>query len=193
MTKKIVAVLSTNGEPTLKQLKSKKAFDLDYRFFKNMNNIRDPLSYLENAWCLKTLTGEGNRVYSDIDGFRRQINDYTFLEFKKSPSFLNHSQLNALIGLAKKTEGVLLLIFGDPCLPQSCMILRPGKGRGLLHKTGIPKLHKMNLARLQWLLSKIDAYHEKRASQNERDEFFEGIDKCKKLIINIRDQHNNLQ
>ncbi|GAB6552944.1 hypothetical protein bcgnr5378_06200 [Bacillus cereus] len=116
----IVATFPVRYKKILEFIQKKKKDDVKYQII-NLEGIRDPISFIKGAWCLKKLgfyLPSGFNL-SDIDAFLCYHEDFIFIETKKNPDALNAKQLAAYIQLAKSTKGTVFILFGENCNPNS--------------------------------------------------------------------------
>ncbi|GEN52316.1 MULTISPECIES: hypothetical protein [Halobacillus] len=150
--------------------------------------IRSVKAYIEGAWCLDKLARGIKGPFSDIDGFRRDIEDYMTLEFKTSPTGCSPYQLNAQIGMVEKTEGSLVSLYGKNCDPKFSFNLTFDD---ILNRR-LPVLKRTNLAEFHsdtynWEKDNVDR------SPDKVRKFFEDLEYSKKVIRSIQEQYSELE
>jgi hypothetical protein len=121
--KLFIAYFSSKHEKALEEFKS---FNSEFEFHPlTLKGIRNPLAYMRGQWCLKTI-GQclpDGFDFTDLDGFMSFYGVHLFLEFKKSPIYLNKKQLAAFFSLAQDFNTTVFLAFGEPCAPTSYLII----------------------------------------------------------------------
>ncbi|QJX80842.1 hypothetical protein [Priestia megaterium] len=150
----ILAMFPVDAEKELKEMQDKFLYNIKYTRC-ILDGIAYPLSYVKGAWSLTKLSEKlpDGMGLGDIDGFLNFYGHLLFTEFKSSPKALKTKQYTALTNLVRQTGATVFMVFGEPCKPNSYLIIDSDHPYGSdLMKTNLEDLQE---AFLKWCKDKL--------------------------------------